>query len=224
MNQHNPQGLYKEIESHVGTQILEALRAFGKSARILSGNCFQLRHLIQLLEDPADPLKVMGYDSLHRLDGFDEVIRLLHNYLTSITTVVNHSRNLMKEDFVKVEHRQEYQRKIDAIFGNDPFTKFMQDFQNYMIHHEIPGIGLSKTMGLPEADSKPEKLNVDLDSLAKWKKWTTPALSLSVNRPKIRMLKLLDDYEQRFIGFHEKFGQSFHRYYSLKSTKHSLNT
>ena len=29
----------------------------------------------------------------------------------------------------------------------------------------------------------------------------------------IRMLKLLDDYEQRFIGFHEEFGQSFQRYY-----------
>ena len=50
--------------------------------------------------------------------------------------------------------------------------------------------------------------------LAKWKKWTAPARKfIEANRPKIRMLKLLDDYEQRFIGFHGEFGQSFQRYY-----------
>lgn len=215
MNTDNAHGLYDKINSHLGTRILEALRAYGVSARILFGNCRQLRHLIQVLEDPTDPAKVMGYDQRDQLQGlFDEAIRHFHNYLASIATLVDHTRNLMKEDFVKAEHIQEYQNKVDTAFATDPFTQFMKDFRNYMMHHAIPGIGLNKTFGSPEADSKPAELNIDLVHLAKWDKWTAPSRKfIEANKPEIRMLKLVNDYEQKVIAFHEEFGSSFQRYY-----------
>jgi hypothetical protein len=90
----------------------------------------------------------------------------------------------------------------------------MKDFRNYMMHHAIPGIGLNKTFGSPEADSKPAELNIDLEHLAKWDKWTAPSRKfIEANKPEIRMLKLVNDYEQKVIAFHEEFGSSFQRYY-----------
>jgi hypothetical protein len=208
----NPLGDFEKIKSHRGTQILDALNVYGISARILFGNARQFRHLINVLEDPADPIKVRDYEQRPRLqDLFDEVIRHFHNYLTAITTVVDHTRNLMKEGFVSKEHRQEYQSKVSTLFANDPFTKFMQDLRNYMTHYTIPGIGLSETVGL---QPKPPEMNIDLNHLAKWDGWTAPSRRfIEANKPKIRILKLVDDYEQKFIAFHQDFGQSFQRYY-----------
>ena len=90
----------------------------------------------------------------------------------------------------------------------------MQDFRDYMTHYAIPIVGITKTFGSPNAASRPAELNVDLNHLAKWGGWTAPSKKfINANRPKIRMLKLVDDYEHKVRVFHEEFGQSFQRYY-----------
>ena len=214
-------GMFERIQNHTGTRILEALRTYGVSARILSGNCLQLRQLIRLLEDPSDPAKVMCYEQRRHLQGlFDEVIRHFHNFLTSIKTLVDHTRNLMKEDFVRDEHRREYQDEVEARFAADPFTQFMQDFRDYMTHYTIPIVGLTGEIGSPEAHAKPAELYVDVVHLAKWGGWTAPSRKFIATRgAKVRMLELVDSYEHRIRQFHEEIGKSFQRYYEPEITE-----
>jgi hypothetical protein len=208
-------GFYEKLEIHRGTPILQALKNYDTSGRILSGNAQQIRQLVKLLEDPADPIKTSGFDQRKRLfEFFDEVIRPFHNYLASITTLVDHTRNLMKENFVNKEHYLEYQGIVSEFFAKDPFTKFMQDFRNYMTHHAIPVIGVPEASVLPEADSKSPELIVDLDHLAKWDRWSIPSRKfIEANRPGIRMLKLVDDYERKIIVFQQELKKSFYRHY-----------
>jgi len=117
----------------------------------------------------------------------------------------------MREDFVKSEHREEYQTQVDIVFANDPFTQFMQDFRNYITHRAIPIVGLAVRFG---AERHAAELNVDLEEMADWGSWS--ALSrqfIELHKPKVRILKLLDDYEQKAKNFNERLGIMFQKHY-----------
>lgn len=219
MNTDIPHGLDAKVQGHIGTQILKTLDVYRTSVRIFSGNCFQLRNLIQVLEDPANA-KEMDYEQQsrqHVKNLLEEVIRYFHNFLTSVTTLVEHTRNLMGTEkrvgksFIKIEHRNEHLAKVKTVFATDPLTQFVQDFRDYMSHYEIPLVDITT-----RHNSHPPELNVDLDYLDEnqWKGWSpTSRKFIDANKPKIRMLKLVDDYEQKVRTFHEEFLQSFERHY-----------
>jgi hypothetical protein len=196
------QNLQERIKAHPGKKIFDALRAYDMSKFILDGNTFQLRQLILTLEDPKDPAQLMGNDSQQRLRWlFNDVNRHIHNFLTSITTLIDHSRHLMDEDFIKTEHREEYQNKVRIVFASDPLTRFLQDFRHYITHYEIPHIGLKKQFG-SLADGKPGELYIALDHLALGFNWTSSSRKfIDANKPEIRMLKLVDDYELKLKFF-----------------------
>lgn len=120
----------------------------------------------------------------------------------------------MREDFVKSEHRREHQGKIDVMFAADPFTQFMQDFRDYMTHHSVPILGISMTLGSTQVNFTPREIFVDLKHLEKAHKWTAPSKKfIEANKPNVRMLKLVDDYEQKVMVFHDEIRQMFQHHY-----------
>ena len=206
--------LQKRIKSHPGKPIFNATQVYGVSLNFLFGNCHQLRQLIRLLEDPKDTAKIMGIRRRAHLQNlFDETNRHFHNFLTSITTLVDHTRNLMKRDFVKKDHHQEYQIKVKAVFTADPLAQFLQDLRNYITHYAIPHIGLTKRFGSSEADAEPAELYIQLDHLQTRFNWSAPSRSfIEQNKPKIRMLKLVDDHEMKARSFTDELMATFRKY------------
>jgi hypothetical protein len=166
------------------------------------------------LEDPKDPVNFTQFDNRqHRQNLFDETNRHFHNFLTSITTLVDHTRHLMKRDFVKQDHRQEYQIAAKANFATDPLAQFLQDSRNYITHYAIPVIGFTKQFGSSLADSKPGELYVDLAHLEKRFNWSASSrMFIEQNKPTIRMLKLVDDYEMKARSFTDNFMALFRKY------------
>lgn len=181
---------------------------------IFDGNANQIRQLIRVLEDPKDPAQIMGMERRQHLQWlFHDVNRHIHNFLTSITTLVDHTRNLMKEDFIKPEHLEEYQNKVKVIFATDPLTQFLQDFRNYITHYEVPHIGLNKSFGSSLADAKSGELIIDLDHLQSGFHWSSPSRSfIESNKPQIRMLKLVDEYELKSKNFYNELMQTFQKH------------
>lgn len=206
--------LQKRITSHPGKLIFDALRVYDMSKFILDGNSIQLRQLICILEDPKDPAQIGGIDRRSHLQWlFGDVNRHFHNFLTSITTLVDHTRNLMKKDFVKPEHRQEYQLKVKAVFATDPLTQFLQDFRNYITHYAIPHIGLEEKISSTNAVPEPIKLFIDLDHLETRFNWSSPSRKfIEMNRPKMRMLKLVDDYGLKSKNFYDELMLTFQKH------------
>jgi len=206
--------LQTRIKNHAGKPIFDALQVYGVSLNFLFGNCNQLRHLVRLLEDPKDPAQIMGEDRRSHLQNlFDETNRHFHNFLTSITTLVDHTRHLMKKDFVKKEHHQEYQLKVKAAFATDPLAQFLQDFRNYITHYAIPQIGLTKLFGSSLADAKPGELYIDLDHLETRFNWSAPSrFFIEKNKPQVRMLKLVDDYEAKARSFTDELMATFRKH------------
>jgi hypothetical protein len=117
----------------------------------------------------------------------------------------------MNESFVKVDHRCEYQSKVDTVFATDPLAQFMQDFRNYITHRAIPIVEMSYTI-LPEPEVC--ELNIDIEKMADWDGWKPPSRRfIEIHKPKVRMLRLVDDYEQKAKAFHEEFVLGFQHHY-----------
>ncbi len=178
---------------------------------ILDGNSMQLRQLMCVLEDSEQSAKILGVDRRSQLQWlFGDVNRHIHNFLTSITTLVDHTQNLMREDFIKPEHRQEYQLKVKNVFATDPLAQFLQDFRNYMTHYAVPQIGLEKRFGSTETDAEPGKVYIDLDHLETTFHWSSPSRRfIEANSPKIRMLTLVDDYGLKLKNFYDELMSTF---------------
>ena len=199
---------------------------------ILDGNSSQLRQLICILEDPKDPAQISGIDRRSHLQWlFGDVNRHFHNFLTSITTLVDHTRNLMKEDFVKPEHREEYQNKVKVVFAIDPLTQFLQDFRNYITHYAIPHIGLEEKIGSTNTGPEPIKLFIDLDHLETRFNWSSPSRKfIEMNKPKMRMLNLVDDYglksknfyDELMLTFQKHLGRELHEVRSMMQESNNL--
>lgn len=200
------------INAHPGKRILDALHGYRATTDMLAGNARQLRKLIQSLENPADPLEIgpMGEQAkLQRL--FGEVFRLFHNFLSSVKTLIDHTRNLVNEEFVTKAHRSEYEASVQREFASDPLARFMQDFRNYVLHHAVPKIELTHHF-LPEP--RHIELNIDATAMLASPRWTVAARSyLEEHQPKLRILHLLDGYETKARIFHEHFVERFRQYY-----------
>lgn len=203
--------LQERIKNHPGKPIFDALQVYGVSLNFLFGNCNQLRQLIRLLEDPNDPAQIMGIDRRSHLQNlFDETNRHFHNFLASITTLVDHTRNLMGENFVKPEHCQEYQMKVGTIFANDPLAQFLKNFRNYITHYAIPHIGLEHHLCSTGTGIESVQLFIDLDRLETRFDWSAPGRKfIEQNKPQVQMLKLVDDYEMKARNFTDELMATF---------------
>jgi hypothetical protein len=206
--------LQERIKGHPGKPIFDALRVYDMSKFIFDGNSSQLRQLIRMLEDPKASLQMMSDERRSQLQWlFNDVNRHIHNFLTSITTLVDHTRNLMREDFIRPQHREEYQIKVKAVFATDPLAQFLRDFRNYLTHYAIPHIGLQKRFGSSGADGEPGELFIDLDHLETKFHWSSPSRQfIETNKPQIRMLKLVDDYEQKSKTFYDELMLTFQKH------------
>jgi hypothetical protein len=202
--------LNSRIQTHPGKRILDGIEAYTFSKDIFAGNAIQLRLLALPLEDISDPLKVGGVEQRAKLQAlFHEVIRLFHNFLASGKTLIDHTRNLMNEEFVTDQHRSEYKAEVNRIFVDNQIARFTQDFRNYVLHRAIPHIALNYTL-------EPERiaLNLQLIPMSEWENWSPPARAfIEAHKPAVRILELVDRYEAMVKSFHETFVLSFQVHY-----------
>jgi hypothetical protein len=208
MQQHGD--LYSRILAHPGKRILDGLKAYEFSKNIFAGNALELRHLALLLEDVNDPLKIDGIEQRQRLQSlFSEVTRLFHNFLAGGKTLIDHTRNMMEEDFITEQHRSDYQDRIKRTFVDDPLARFVQDFRNYVLHRSVPRISLVDQISIEK-----KMLKLDLTHMLAWQKWSPPARSyIESHKPDVRILEVVDQYEAMVRSSHEAFVLSFQTYY-----------
>src|SRR5438045_2717633 len=117
--------LLAQIEGHAGTAYFRALKSYSRSKDILSGNAFELKRFIVVLEsfEIEDKLEDPGFrKSVEETDGI--LVRLVHNFAASVATLVEHTRVLMRSRIISSPHRARYQTQIDSRFAQAPLAKF----------------------------------------------------------------------------------------------------
>lgn len=68
-----------------------------------------------------------------------EATRRLYNYISSISSLADHTRNLMN-DYKGSDFEKEYSARLKLVIELSEFT-FLKDLRNYAAHYSIPPIG-----------------------------------------------------------------------------------
>lgn len=206
--------LREDILAHPGKKYLDALMTYSVSKNILAGNGVQLRKLLELLEDPKRAAALWSLDKREHLRNLhSEVVRHFHNFLASVHTLVDHTRVIMKNQSISETHRSEYQKAVSEQFASDPLARFMQDLRNYMLHKTIP-VTSFELAWQKDTDRTDSAVYVNLDKMADWQGWSPAGrVFIEANLPKVRMMTLIDNYEDKVRKFYEWFCLCFLEHY-----------
>ena len=161
------------IEQSREMDVYQNSRALLSSFQVFEGNFGELLALLKPLEDPMEALR--KYVAPERGEDLDKLLReakrLIHNFLSSAKTLVDHTRVIVDRLYPEEhEFRAEYQNRITEKLANNTLQKFIQRFRNYTQHYALPISGLQiQFQGEPE--SLNSTLKVDVEVLKKWNGW-----------------------------------------------------
>lgn len=123
-------------------------------------------------------------------DYSTEFYRLLHNYLASVKTLVDHSRNLSKRYPNKTDFLREYQDRVRRI-SEIPVARFVQELRNVVLHAQLPHIVSTVTF---DAEGGPvHELTVDRAALLQASDWSAPARQYVQSQPEQFVLRTAID-------------------------------
>lgn len=144
-----------------------------------------------------------------------EANRLVHNYLCSVSTFVDHSRNFMNEKYYDTQFYNDYISEIQKRFNSSEIARFVKDLRNYITHKGLPDSSMQLNMtptGEPATD-KGVPSNVisgiyyGKERFVEWDGWSSPAkrfLSNCTDKITIREIfephiKLISDFDEWFL-------------------------
>jgi hypothetical protein len=159
--------LRKAYEIHPGTIFMGNLNSLGGSYYIVEKN---YRDLISNLIQYQSDITLIAYDNKDNFRlAMRETKRMLHNYLASVQSLIDHLRN-----FVNNENTQcytEFSKLTEALRKNGCVT-FTKDFRNYIQHNNLPIISMKmEFMRIP--NSLKQRIFLNKSDLLKWDRWSS---------------------------------------------------
>ncbi|MDG5769421.1 hypothetical protein [Mycolicibacterium fortuitum] len=143
-------------------------------------------------------------------DEFEkELVRFLHNYLTSIYSLIEAQRVVMRHcwgdgsEFEKGKYTDH--RKASFETGE---AEFMTELRNYCTHRSVPLPGITTTFswGRGRPALLVNRLTLDRDALLTWKKWTAPAKAyLRAQEPQFDLGPVIESYVNTASAFFNWF-------------------
>lgn len=153
--------------------------------------------LLQFLKAPIASKKVRKqmFKSMGQSNYRIEATRRLFNYVSSISSLADHTRNLVK-DYKGSDFENEYSLRLSNVTNLNEFA-FLKDLRNYAAHYSIPPIGYiigtANIFGKNEA-FLPVIYAGDLFDYENWSKGSKQYIK--DNFPQIELIALVDRYAQ----------------------------
>lgn len=160
---------------HPGRIAFQRWSRLGSVARMVDSNLNELLSLLDVAEQNEDLQMALvsdGADPEKQDAVYNELYRLLHNYLAAVKTMVDHSRNHVRR-YKGSAFQQQYQRRVNAI-ATEGVAVFVQDLRNVVLHHELPVVGTKFTFRPDQEIQVSMTLPPDA-LLATSDRWTAPA-------------------------------------------------
>lgn len=166
------------LESLPGYRLKVDLEALNRCSYTFSRNAQELtNHIGRFLYFPATSAKGLSDDYVN------ELVRLLHNYLTSVTSLIDAQRVVMRHRWPsarKGEYSEfettNYAAQLKETFETGE-AEFMQKLRNYCTHYSIPVPGLGTRMSWEAGGPvlRVNTLQLDRDELLRWDEWRAAA-------------------------------------------------
>lgn len=191
---------------------LKKIEHFQISIDIFNGNYEDLLALLEVHNNPENAMKLMGEREEERRRVFQiKIIRLLHNYIASAQSLIDHTRVHYNELYNNESVFSDYQDQIEQRFVLHPLSVFMKDLRQYFQHFRMPRI----SSNIHSSGKNPELLvsvRLGIDELNKFSGWKSKSKEYTSNFEKAIDLKILIEEYHSYI-------QDFHIWFSNRQTE-----
>ncbi|WP_454084712.1 hypothetical protein [Georgenia sp. Marseille-Q6866] len=200
---------YARLQNHAGRIASNRWDSLQRVHKVLSANEAELLTLIASFEtNPEVALEIISHG-----DGrqearelyFDELLRRMHNYLSAVKMLVDHTRNLVKQ-YPGQPFVEEFRSKVTylASRGRGPF---LQKLRDYLVHYRIPPFGMTmKLVGQPEFT-----VHLDREAALEFRDWPAIAKEFLREQPaEIPLAPLVRDYSQDLEELYSWLYNLFH--------------
>lgn len=213
--------IYDAIQESAGNKHINLKYQRSFSLNIFRMNTIELLQLSQRINDPNEGLDLMmegnrdAGNQTHR-----EITRLVHNFVASAKTLVEHTRNFMKEHYENTPIYNKYNEQIKLDFVNEPVIKFVEDLRNFRLHNGLPPTEMYLEFKSNPNTSNSEQamktgIRLKTKELLKWKGWTALAKRyLENSNDFIDIHNFSSDYERKVINFHSWLNNELDEFHS----------
>jgi len=186
-----------ELHSSKEYEIVNEMKSFEESLFILHTNYYELNYYFEDFKRTA--LKVFPKE--HPTKNVNiETKRLIHNYLSSVITVIDHSRVYINKLHPENSF-EEYQIKMKSAFVDVPMCSFVKELRQYMQHYKLPEISFQKNA---LSIRQYALMNINKEELLKfsgWKKESKKYINTFVNSVDLR--RVLIEYQSIVYVFYD---------------------
>jgi len=165
--------LINKVETLEGTKIIHMTQALAVSQYTLNKNYEELKNSITTYEND---LSIWDMGRRRNLEAFlVEFSRLFHNYLSSIFSLIEHTRTFLN-NLNNPQLRQEYYEKLENLKINE-CVKFLKDLRTYVQHCNLSIVSAEFTLKRKNNDIKnplehKQNLVIGKKELLKWGGWS----------------------------------------------------
>jgi len=166
------------LQTHIaalrGERLREDMEAMQRCLYVFGRNHVHLsKHVARFTQSLTEAPEVSS-------NYVDELVRLLHNFLTSITTYIDSQRVVMRHRWPEANGLSqfelgEYTEQRRRVFETGQ-AEFMTRLRNYCTHFSVlvPNLSTAITFGGGKLQQS-NNLNLDRDALLRWSDWGGPA-------------------------------------------------
>ena len=193
--------LKRDLELSAGWHFRDERLRLSTTLYILNKNFADLRSLLRGLDDPKTAIALLAESARPALESFiREVTRLLHNYLASVMSTVDHTRNMANDLYADNPFMTVYKAKVAAHFAESNLHHFMQELRNEMLHNKLLMLPVNTTI---KPDSLDSRFTLPIERL-KTVEWKSRARTfVDAIQDELRLEALLDAYHAHVTEFHK---------------------
>jgi hypothetical protein len=201
--------LRDKIRNSEGIKCINRMNYHNDCISILSRNFAELSKALLHFENLNNALELMDQNNRDATEKFhNEISRLLHNFLSSGKTLIDHTRIFVNKNYSGSKIFQLYTNKIKNEFVNDGLSRFIQDLRNFILHRGLPYTGL-----ILKPDLK-TTVYLDRDLMLDWDKWTTLSRNYLLSQSeKIRIYDFVDAYAKKVDAFNHWLNREMKNYH-----------
>lgn len=199
--------LRNELVAMPEYKLMLRIETFRLSLAILKGNYDELRKLLLFHADMPKALPLWDVENRDKLHAFQtEVTRLLHNFVASAMSLIDHSRVLYRELYEPKGRFPEYKEELERRLTRNPLASFVICLRQYFQHYKAP-IVFSKMRWSRESPMFDSKLKLNKVELEGFSSWKSPARKfLAKQEDSIDLLNLVEEYYALVMEFYKWFG------------------
>ena len=192
-----------------GREVAERLQQFQFSLQLLERNYDELRVFLAFITSTRVALEISEVTERWRQhEAMREVLFLLHNFVASALSLVDHSRVMYRELYEPGGHVPDYQSEIDRRFIADPLTQFVLGLRQMAQHYRLPSVGVQNRFWTQPTGGQQfqSQLRLDVDDLRTFGGWNARAKAyLAQQTDAIDIAALAREYHAHVTEFYDWF-------------------